>query len=49
MLGGDEMALSIDSIQEIGYLPTVMPLPNLPPWIKGIDRQVRTVVDKNFV
>jgi len=48
MLGGDEMALSIDSIQEIGYLPTVMPLPNLPPWIKGIVQirgEILSVVD----
>jgi len=48
MLGDDEMALSIDSIQEIGYLPTVTPLPNLPPWIKGIVQirgEILSVVD----
>lgn len=48
MLGSDEMALSIDSIQEIGYLPTVTPLPNLPPWIKGIVQirgEILSVVD----
>lgn len=36
ILGNNEMALSIESIQEIGYLPTIIPLPNLPHWIKGI-------------
>lgn len=48
MLGEDEMALSIDSIQEIGYLPTVTPLPNLPPWIKGIVQirgEILSVID----
>ena len=48
MLGKNEMALSIQSIQEIGYLPTVTPLPNLPPWIRGIVQirsEILSVVD----
>ncbi len=48
MLGNQEMALSIQSIQEIGYLPTVTPLPNLPSWIRGIVQirsEILSVVD----
>lgn len=36
VLGDHEMALSLDSIREIGYLPAVTPLPNLPGWIQGV-------------
>lgn len=36
ILGNDEMALPTDSIQEIGELPQVTPLPNIAPWIAGI-------------
>ncbi len=48
VLGGCEMALSIKSLQEIGYLPTITPLPNLPAWIKGIIQirgEILSVVD----
>jgi len=48
LLGEEEMALSIDSVQEIGYLPAVTPLPNLPLWIKGIVQirgEILSVVD----
>jgi purine-binding chemotaxis protein CheW len=48
MLGENEMALSIDAIQEIGVLPVVTPLPFLPPWIKGIVQirgEILSVVD----
>jgi len=48
VLGQHEMALPIESIQEIGYLPTVTPLPNLPHWIKGIVQirgEILSVVD----
>lgn len=48
VLGKTEMALSIKSIQEIGYLPPITPLPNLPPWIKGIVQirgEILSVVD----
>ena len=48
MLGSQEMALSIQSIQEIGYLPTVTPLPNLPSWIRGIVQirsEILSVID----
>ena len=47
-LGVHEMALPIDSVQEIGELPTVTPLPNLPQWIKGIVQnrgEILSVVD----
>jgi len=48
MLGGYEMALAIDSLQEIGTLPTITPLPNVPGWIKGIVQlrgEILSVVD----
>jgi purine-binding chemotaxis protein CheW len=48
VLGGCEMALSIRSLQEIGYLPSITPLPNLPAWIKGIIQirgEILSVVD----
>ena len=48
MLGEHEMALSIQSVQEIGYVPPVTPLPNLPPWIRGIVQirgEILSVVD----
>ena len=48
LLGKDEVALPIDSVQEIGYLPTVTPLPNIPPWIRGIVQirgEILSVVD----
>ena len=48
LLADQEMALSINSIQEIGYLPPVTPLPNLPAWIKGIVQirgEILSVVD----
>ncbi len=48
VLGQHEMALPIQSIQEIGYLPTVTLLPNLPHWIKGIVQirgEILSVVD----
>ncbi len=47
-LGAHEMALPVDSVQEIGEMPTVTPLPNLPPWIKGIIQnrgEILSVVD----
>ncbi|MDR2549884.1 MAG: chemotaxis protein CheW [Desulfobulbus sp.] len=47
-LGHDEMALPIGSVQEIGYLPPVTPLPNIPPWIRGIVQirgEILSVVD----
>lgn len=47
-LGGKEMALAIDSIQEVGNLPTITPLPNLPKWIRGIVQirgEILSVVD----
>jgi Chemotaxis signal transduction protein len=48
LLGRDEMALPIDSIHEIGYLPPVTPLPNIPHWIRGIVQirgEILSVVD----
>ncbi|MCL1980432.1 MAG: chemotaxis protein CheW [Proteobacteria bacterium] len=48
LLGQDEMALPIDSVHEIGYLPPVTPLPNIPPWIRGIVQirgEIMSVVD----
>jgi len=48
LLGKDEMALPIGSVREIGYLPEVTPLPNIPPWIRGIVQirgEILSVVD----
>ncbi|MCL2340451.1 MAG: chemotaxis protein CheW [Proteobacteria bacterium] len=48
LLGRDEMALPIGSVREIGYLPEVVPLPNIPPWIRGIVQirgEILSVVD----
>ncbi len=48
ILGNDEMALPTDSIQEIGELPQVTPLPNIAPWIAGIVQirgEILSVVD----
>jgi purine-binding chemotaxis protein CheW len=48
LLGRDEMALPIDSVREIGYLPEITPLPNIPPWIRGIVQirgEILSVVD----
>ncbi len=48
VLGAHEMALPLQSVQEIGYLPTVTLLPNLPHWIKGIVQirgEILSVVD----
>ena len=48
LLGENEIALSIDSIQEIGVLPPVTPLPNLPLWVRGIVQirgEILSVVD----
>lgn len=48
MLGKNEMALAIQSVQEIGYLPAITPLPNLPSWIRGIVQirgEILSVVD----
>lgn len=48
VLGVHEMALPLESIQEIGYLPKVTSLPNLPHWIKGIVQirsEILSVVD----
>jgi len=48
LLGKDEMALPIGSVREIGYLPEVIPLPNIPSWIRGIVQirgEILSVVD----
>jgi purine-binding chemotaxis protein CheW len=48
IVAGMEMALPIDAIQEIGYLPEVTPLPNLPGWIRGVIQirgEILSVVD----
>ena len=48
ILGNDEMALPTDSIQEIGELPQITPLPNIAPWISGIVQirgEILSVVD----
>ncbi|MDL2274840.1 chemotaxis protein CheW [Desulfosarcina sp. OttesenSCG-928-G10] len=48
LLGDDEMALPVAFVQEIGYLPEVTPLPNIPSWIRGIVQirgEILSVVD----
>lgn len=48
LVAGLEMALPIEALQEIGYLPEVTPLPNLPGWISGVIQirgEILSVVD----
>ncbi len=48
VLGMVSLALPIDSVQEIGELQTITPLPNLPRWIRGIVQnrgEILSVVD----
>lgn len=48
VLGMVSLALPVDSVQEIGELQTVTPLPNLPRWIRGIVQnrgEILSVVD----
>ncbi|PIE56851.1 MAG: hypothetical protein CSA34_02505 [Desulfobulbus propionicus] len=48
LLGKEETALPIEVVQEIGKLPTSIPLPHLPPWIPGIIQlrgEILSVVD----
>lgn len=35
-IGGLRLAIAIDNLSEVGPLPTITFLPNLPPWIQGI-------------
>ena len=47
-LGASELAIDIGSVQEIGELPTITRLPNLPHWILGITQirgEVLSAVD----
>lgn len=47
-LGASELAIDIDSVQEIGEIPTITRLPNLPHWIMGITQirgEVLSAVD----
>lgn len=48
LLGASELAIDIDSVQEIGELPVITRLPNLPQWIPGITQirgEVLSAVD----
>lgn len=48
LLGASELAIDIDSVQEIGELPAITRLPNLPHWILGITQirgEVLSAVD----
>ena len=48
VLGMVALALPIDSVQEIGEMPTITPLPNVPRWIRGIVQnrgEILSVVD----
>lgn len=48
LLGENELGIDINSIQEIGELPTITRLPNLPFWIPGITQirgEILSVVD----
>lgn len=47
-LGSNEFAIDIDAVQEIGELPAITRLPNLPHWILGITQirgEVLSAVD----
>ena len=46
-----KLAIPIDGLAEIGAMPPVTPLPNLPPWIHGIVNQrgeIISVIDLNY-
>lgn len=51
-LGASELAINIDSVQEIGELPAITRLPNLPHWILGITQirgEVLSAVDLSLL
>ena len=48
LLGASELAIDIDAVQEIGEIPAITRLPNLPHWILGITQirgEVLSAVD----
>ena len=48
VVGRHEMALPVSAMQELGEMPTITPLPYLPPWIPGIVQirgEILSVVD----
>lgn len=48
VVGMHEMALPVSAMQELGEMPTITPLPYLPPWIRGIVQirgEILSVVD----
>ncbi|NLZ16959.1 MAG: hypothetical protein GX087_04405 [Desulfobulbaceae bacterium] len=48
VVGWHEMALPVNSMQEVGDMPTITPLPHLPSWIRGIVQirgEILSVVD----
>ena len=50
-IGAENIALPIEGLSEIGVLPAVTPLPNLPNWIRGIVSQrgeIISVIDLNM-
>ncbi len=52
-LDGTKLAVKITSSPEVGYLPAITPLPNLPGWLKGVGNirgEIVSIVDlKGFL
>jgi purine-binding chemotaxis protein CheW len=47
-IGSVDMAIAIESVLETGHLPEIVPLPHLPPWIRGVIQirgEIVSVVD----
>lgn len=52
LISDTEVAVPIDSIQEIGYMPSITPLPHLPPWIPGITHvrgEIISIIDMKLL
>lgn len=48
VVGNHELALPVSAMRELGEMPTITPLPYLPPWIRGIVQirgDIMSVVD----
>ncbi len=51
-IGKEHLAIPIDGLSEIGPMPVITPLPNLPRWIQGIISQrgeIISVIDLNLL
>jgi purine-binding chemotaxis protein CheW len=52
IIDAEKLAIPIEGLAEIGPMPPITPLPNLPPWIHGIINQrgeIISVIDINML